>query len=188
MYLVLAMIGEALILTGFVYLAANGGTTLKMARFLWLTLPALAHPEGASAKGMWLPWLSLVRGMLAGVWLLPGALEVVPAAFRPEKHWDALWPLLAGGALAALVFRRLDPLAIRACSSKSGCRAFNSLRTPSPVRAASTGPSTTNRSLRGRLHGSAASRWWAGCWLKRRRASVPGRCPERCFSCCTPSW
>lgn len=78
------------------------GTTLKMARFLWLTWPRPGHAAEDSARGLWLPWLVLVAATLAGVWLLPGALEVLPRKLAPEKLWDALWPLLAGGALAAL--------------------------------------------------------------------------------------
>ena len=81
---------------------AAAGTTLKMARFLWLTWPRPGHATESSARGLWLPWLGLVVAMLAGVWLLPGALEVLPKKLSAEKLWDALWPLLVGGALAVL--------------------------------------------------------------------------------------
>lgn len=81
---------------------AAAGTTLKMARFLWLTWPRSGQTVVATARGLWLPWLFLVAATLAGVWLLPGALEVLPQKLSPEKVWDALWPLLFGGALAAL--------------------------------------------------------------------------------------
>ena len=81
---------------------AAAGTTLKMARFLWLTWPRPGQAADDAARGLWLPWLGLVAATLAGVWLLPGALEVLPRKLTPEKLWDALWPLLAGGALAAL--------------------------------------------------------------------------------------
>ena len=81
---------------------AAAGTTLKMARFLWLTWPRPGHATESSARGLWLPWLGLVVAMLVGVWLLPGALEVLPKKLSAEKLWDALWPLLVGGALAAL--------------------------------------------------------------------------------------
>ena len=81
---------------------AAAGTTLKMARFLWLTWPRPGHATESSARGLWLPWLGLVVAMLVGVWLLPGALEVLPRKLSAEKLWDALWPLLVGGALAAL--------------------------------------------------------------------------------------
>jgi formate hydrogenlyase subunit 3/multisubunit Na+/H+ antiporter MnhD subunit len=81
---------------------AAAGTTLKMARFLWLTWPRAGHAAESSARGLWLPWLGLVGAMLVGVWLLPGALEVLPKKLSAEGLWDALWPLLVGGTLAAL--------------------------------------------------------------------------------------
>ena len=40
--------------------------------------------------------------MLLGVWLLPGALGLLPVKLTPEKFWLATWPLLAGGGLAVL--------------------------------------------------------------------------------------
>lgn len=81
---------------------AAAGTTLKMARLLWLTWPRAGHATTEAARGLWLPWLVLVAATLAGVWLLPGALEVLPRKLSREKLWDALWPLLFGGALALL--------------------------------------------------------------------------------------
>ncbi|MBK9137155.1 MAG: NADH dehydrogenase [Verrucomicrobia bacterium] len=81
---------------------ATAGTTLKMARFLWLVWPRPGHVAPAAPRGLWLPWLGLLAAMLAGVWLLPGALELLPAKLAPDKLWSALWPLLFGGALAAL--------------------------------------------------------------------------------------
>jgi hypothetical protein len=81
---------------------AAAGTTLKMARFLWLTWPPSGQATAESARGLWSPWLGLVAGTLAGVWWLPGALEVLPQKLSPDKLWDALWPLLFGSALALL--------------------------------------------------------------------------------------
>lgn len=81
---------------------AAAGTTLKMGRFLWLTWPRSGQAAAESARGLWSPWLGLVAATLAGVWLLPGALEVLPRKLSPDKLWDALWPLLFGGALALL--------------------------------------------------------------------------------------
>jgi hypothetical protein len=175
------------------------GTTLKMARFLWLTLPALAHPEGASAKGMWLPWLSLVGAMLAGGWLLPGALEVVPAAFRPEKHWDALWPLLAGGALAALGARLRrwfsGDLTRWLPAGDLGVFLEKRLSRIQLLAYAVPGPGREHRPEHDEPVAEGTSPWIRRCetvgWLLAqtgRRASVPGRCPELCFSCCSHSW
>lgn len=81
---------------------AAAGTTLKMARFLWLVWPRAGHATPEAAQGLWWPWLALVAATAAGVWLLPGSLEVLPRKLSPEKLWDALWPLLLGGGLAGL--------------------------------------------------------------------------------------
>jgi hypothetical protein len=45
--------------------------------------------------------LALVGAVAVGVWLLPGSLEWLRVKLTPGKIWLALWPLLAGGALAA---------------------------------------------------------------------------------------
>lgn len=78
------------------------GTTLKMARFLWLVWPRREAEVEASPRGLWFPWLALVAAVLGGVWLMPGVTDVLPEKLEPETLWDALWPLLAGGALAGL--------------------------------------------------------------------------------------
>ena len=78
------------------------GTTLKMTRFLWLTWPTRATAVEEESPGIWLPWLFLVAALLLGIWLLPGALDWLPAKLTPQKLWLATWPLLIGGGLAAL--------------------------------------------------------------------------------------
>jgi hydrogenase-4 component B len=82
------------------------GTTLKMARFLWLTWPHRplddAADRDAGRSGIWLPWLLLVAAVPAAVWLLPGALVLLPTKLTLEKLWLTSWPLLLGGSLAAL--------------------------------------------------------------------------------------
>jgi formate hydrogenlyase subunit 3/multisubunit Na+/H+ antiporter MnhD subunit len=78
------------------------GTTLKMIRFLWLVWPRAGAPDdGDDGRGIWSPWLALVAGTFIGIWLVPGALGLLPAKLTLEKIWLATWPLLAGGALAA---------------------------------------------------------------------------------------
>ena len=47
-------------------------------------------------------WFELIDGVLFGVWLLPEASEALPAGLTLDTLWDAVWPLLAGGGLAAL--------------------------------------------------------------------------------------
>jgi multicomponent Na+:H+ antiporter subunit D len=78
------------------------GTALKMARFLWLTWPRHPHPAQEPAKGLWAPWLCMIGAVLLGVWLLPGALGLLPAKLTPQKLWLATWPLLGGAGLAML--------------------------------------------------------------------------------------
>ncbi len=87
---------------GFLLPLAATGTTLMMARFLWLVWP---RPHGATepfAVGTRLPWAFLVAAVVVGVWLLPGTLTTVPAKLAPAMLWKATWPLLFGGALAWL--------------------------------------------------------------------------------------
>jgi formate hydrogenlyase subunit 3/multisubunit Na+/H+ antiporter MnhD subunit len=78
------------------------GTALKMARFLWLTWPRRPQPAHEQAGGLWPPWLCMVGAVLLGVWLLPGALILLPAKLTPQKLWLATWPLLGGAGLAML--------------------------------------------------------------------------------------
>jgi hydrogenase-4 component B len=81
---------------------AATGTTLMMARFLWLVWPRPHAPTEPLAAGMWLPWAFLVVAVVAGVRLLPGTLAWLPATPTPTMLWKATWPLLLGGALAWL--------------------------------------------------------------------------------------
>jgi multicomponent Na+:H+ antiporter subunit D len=78
------------------------GTTLLMARFLALVWPRRSTDAEPAERGLWLPWLSTVAAVLIGVWLLPGVLVWLPDKLSPQKLWLATWPLLVGGALAAL--------------------------------------------------------------------------------------
>jgi len=78
------------------------GTTLKMVRFLWLSWPRAGAPgAGGLERRETLPWLTLVAATFVGIWLVPGALGLLPSKLTLEKIWLATWPLIAGGALAA---------------------------------------------------------------------------------------
>lgn len=81
---------------------AATGTTLMMARFLWLVWPRTNAPTEPLAAGTRLPWAFLVVAVVVGVWLLPGTLAWLPAKLTPAMLWKATWPLLFGGALAWL--------------------------------------------------------------------------------------
>ncbi len=78
------------------------GTTALMIRLLTLVWPPRDDAEEHPTAGLWAPWLSLVAAVVVGVWLLPGSLEWLRLKLTPAKIWLAVWPLLAGGALAVL--------------------------------------------------------------------------------------
>ncbi len=78
---------------------AAAGTTLVMARVLFLTWPrgADVHPD-APHRAMWAGWAVLVAAS-AGAYWLPGR---VPAGAEAAADWlGALWPIALGAALAA---------------------------------------------------------------------------------------
>ncbi|MBE0541863.1 MAG: NADH dehydrogenase [Verrucomicrobia bacterium] len=81
---------------------AATGTTLMMARFLWLVWPRTNAATEPFAVGTRLPWAFLVVAVVVGVWLLPGTLAWVPEKLTPAMLWKAAWPLIFGGALAWL--------------------------------------------------------------------------------------
>jgi formate hydrogenlyase subunit 3/multisubunit Na+/H+ antiporter MnhD subunit len=78
------------------------GTTMKMARFLWLTWPRPSSTPGRCTWDMWAPWLSLVAAIPVSVWMLPDATGWLSEKLSPQKLWLSTWPLLVGGGLAAL--------------------------------------------------------------------------------------
>jgi len=82
---------------------ASVGTTLLMARFLYLAWPRAgdeAEPHEAAAV-QW-SWLVLLILVLAAVWLVPaGQLTADRAALLGQTlTWSNLWPVLVGGAMA----------------------------------------------------------------------------------------
>lgn len=81
------------------------GTTLLMARFLWLAWPRPASGQGSPAPGMWLSWLMLLAATALGVlfWPWPGELQVASWILPPARIWPALWPVALGAALASAV-------------------------------------------------------------------------------------
>jgi NADH:ubiquinone oxidoreductase subunit 5 (subunit L)/multisubunit Na+/H+ antiporter MnhA subunit len=78
------------------------GTTMKMARFLWLTWPRRPSTPGQCTWGMWAPWMSLVVSVPVSIWMLPGATDWLSDKLSPQKLWLSTWPLLVGGGLVAL--------------------------------------------------------------------------------------
>jgi len=78
------------------------GTTVKMARFLWLVWPPARDERHAAPRGLWPPWLFSLLAMLGGIWLLPGAVDLAATKLQPQKLWQGSWPLAMGAALALL--------------------------------------------------------------------------------------
>jgi hydrogenase-4 component B len=83
------------------------GTTLIMARYLWLLR---REDKGDRAPdSMWWGWSLVLVGSLALVFLLPDAGLAAHGSIRPEDTLDLAWPVLAGAALAAIGARWLHP-------------------------------------------------------------------------------
>jgi formate hydrogenlyase subunit 3/multisubunit Na+/H+ antiporter MnhD subunit len=78
------------------------GTTLLMARFLFVLPPAGSRER---PRGVIIPWAVAVAAAGLGVWTMPALLGVpinAAATLRIYNLWTAAWPLLAGGAIVAL--------------------------------------------------------------------------------------
>jgi hypothetical protein len=92
--------------------ASAAGTTLLMLHFLRRL--ALADVEGdrAAPAGLLLPWLAMAAAALLMPWLLyaPAGLGSATAAFDTQALWQALWPVVAGAALAIALRERADRL------------------------------------------------------------------------------
>jgi hydrogenase-4 component B len=81
------------------------GTTLIMARYLWLLRK---EDRGDRAPdSMWWGWGLVLGGSLALVFLLPDAGLAAHGSIRPDDTRDLAWPVLAGAALAAIGARSL---------------------------------------------------------------------------------
>lgn len=79
------------------------GTTLLMARFLWLMRRAEAKE---AVPGLWTPWLALLAAAAFVSWLpLAVGTDILAAAMGPAAVWAGLWPLALGIALACLAAR-----------------------------------------------------------------------------------
>jgi formate hydrogenlyase subunit 3/multisubunit Na+/H+ antiporter MnhD subunit len=89
------------------------GTTLLMARFLFLVLRSEAK-KGYLPAAMWAPWLVLLLGVAFVAWALPIAVDFTRYTLTLYSIWLALWPLGLGLLLAAsagfLSMRKLLPL------------------------------------------------------------------------------
>jgi hydrogenase-4 component B len=80
------------------------GTTLLMARFLWL----IYHNPAAQKKHpplMWGLWALLLAAVALLVPLLPEASKALEKSLEGDKLWSATWPILLGVGVAALASR-----------------------------------------------------------------------------------
>lgn len=75
------------------------GTTLLMARFLWLIWRSAAAKK-TPARALWGVWLALLGAVALLLFILPLAAPAVQDSLKPEKWWTAVWPILAGVGLA----------------------------------------------------------------------------------------
>ncbi len=78
------------------------GTTLLMLHFL-VRLAASRTAGAEPSPGRVWPWITLSAASILVPWLLLTALgrQHAADALAPAKLWDALWPMLVGGVLAA---------------------------------------------------------------------------------------
>jgi formate hydrogenlyase subunit 3/multisubunit Na+/H+ antiporter MnhD subunit len=92
--------------------ASAAGTTLLMLHFLRRLARADVEGDGAAPAGLLLPWLAMAAAALLMPWLLyaPAGLGSATAAFDPQALWQALWPVVAGAALAIALRERADRL------------------------------------------------------------------------------
>jgi formate hydrogenlyase subunit 3/multisubunit Na+/H+ antiporter MnhD subunit len=88
-------------LTALLLPVAALGTTLLMARFLYLAWP---RTDGAGGeRGLWLPWLALLAAVFTAPAWLPGWTTGFGGTLAGEGIVAALWPIAAGAAVALAV-------------------------------------------------------------------------------------
>jgi hydrogenase-4 component B len=81
------------------------GTTLLMARFLWLMARSPTPPK-AIPHAMWGAWLMLNVGVATVLFTWPTAAPAVNDAFKPENLWVATWPVITGTIVASVAARK----------------------------------------------------------------------------------
>ena len=82
---------------------SSAGTALLMLYFVDCLMKAVPRNEDEPAPiGLTLPWLVVALAAIVVPWaLLPSAMPGQPSnLFDPSNLWDAIWPILIGGAVA----------------------------------------------------------------------------------------
>lgn len=98
-----------MLLDGLLPLAA-AGTTLLMARFLWLMWQAPTASK-TPPRALWASWLALLAAVVVTLFVWPAAGPAVTESLKPDKLWVAVWPILLGVGLAIIGGRLLRGLA-----------------------------------------------------------------------------
>lgn len=87
--------------------AASVGTTVLMCHVLGRAWPRAGRERGLPATA-WMAWMALVGATAAAAWLAPLLELLSPTTagpvFAPDV-WDAVWPAVAGGAVAWSLMR-----------------------------------------------------------------------------------
>lgn len=89
------------------------GTTLLMARFLWVLAQVPQHGEG-HGRGLLAAWIASLLAVLLAAGLAFPELARAAFSFRAAQLWSASWPVVIGLLLAASGLRRGAGLARRA--------------------------------------------------------------------------
>jgi formate hydrogenlyase subunit 3/multisubunit Na+/H+ antiporter MnhD subunit len=77
------------------------GTTVLMARFLYLVCPRSSVGHERLTPGLWLPWLAVLIGVVIGVWLpWPGFNTAAWGQLTADGIGSAVWPIIVGGGLS----------------------------------------------------------------------------------------
>ncbi len=86
---------------------ATVGTSLLMARFLYLVWPDSDRAAERVTSAVLVSWLALLVSSIAAVWLIPASAGVgAPASLlMATVTWDNVWPLCLGGAIACSAWR-----------------------------------------------------------------------------------
>ena len=80
------------------------GTTLLMARFLWIAWPNRDSRTQAQGLSVWLSWIVLLIAVALGVFLWPwgDSVSLGKSLVSPAKMLAAMWPVLVGVAIALI--------------------------------------------------------------------------------------
>jgi formate hydrogenlyase subunit 3/multisubunit Na+/H+ antiporter MnhD subunit len=89
------------------------GTTLLMARFLWV-LAQVPHHAAPHGRGLIAAWIASLSAVLLAAWLAFPELVQAGASLQAAQLWSASWPVLVGFLAAAAVLHWGGGIARRA--------------------------------------------------------------------------